>query len=149
MNPNVLASEKVAVVGVLNPVSVSTVQYTGAIDMSKFYQALGISMVGVVGDGAVTLQVFPCNAAGNARGTALKTATYTEASGDHENMQIVMGVRAEELLDQATYNRYVQFGLTCAGTGVGAIVALGVDPKYGPASDDDLASVHEIENDLD
>lgn len=149
MGPNILASEKIAVVGALNPVSVSTVQYTGAIDMSKFHQVLGISMVGVVGDGAIKLEVFPCNAAGNARGTALKTATYTESSGDNENKQLVMGLRAEELLGQATYTRYVQFALTCAGTGMGAIIALGVDAKYGPASDDDLSSVKEIENDLD
>jgi hypothetical protein len=147
-DPNVLASEKIAVCAALDPVSVSTVQYTGAIDMSIFHQALGIFSIGVVGDGAITCQVFPCNSAGNARGSALKAASMTESSGSCHNKQIVIGIRGEELLDQATYNRYVQFAVTCAGTGLACVIGLGVDCKYGPASDHDSSTVVEIEDDL-
>ena len=81
---------------------------------------------------------------------AIKTETLGAAAGN-DNTQVVVGVRADDLHAQATYNRYIKFGVTngAGGGGVRAVVALGVDPKNGPASDNDLASVQAILNALD
>jgi hypothetical protein len=149
MDPNVLASEKCAVVGTVDPATVTALTYTDAIDMSKFRQALGIALFGNMTDGNdCVFAAYACNAAGNAR-SAIKTTTKTAAAGN-DNTQVVIGVRAEDLLAQSTYTRYVQFGISNAGGagGPAAVVALGIDPINGPASDDDLSSVT-INNTLD
>ena len=92
---------------------------------------------------------YRCDSAGN-NVAAIKTETLTAAAGN-DNTQVVIGVRGEDLLPQTTYNRYIKFGITngAGGGGVACVVALGVDPVYGPASDHDLASVQSIENALD
>ena len=143
MNPNVLASEKCPIVGTVDPATITAASYTDAIDMSKFHQALGIALLGNMDDANnVVFAAYPCNSAGNARGTAMKTITKTAAAGN-DNTQLVIGVRAEDLLAQVTYTRYIQFGIANSGAGGGpaGVVALGIDPKYGPGSDSDLSSV--------
>lgn len=129
--------------GTVDPDIITTMSYTDAIDMSQFYQTLGIALLGNMADANdVVFAVYPCNSAGNVRGSALKTIRKTGAAGN-DNTQLVIGLRAEELLGQATYRRYIQFGLSNAGGagGPAAVVALGIDPKYGPGSDNDLPTV--------
>lgn len=142
-DPNVRASEKVAVVGVVDPVAaVTTVTYTAAIDMGLFMQAMGIFLLGNMPNEIITVGVYPCNAAGNARGAAIKSTVVAAHATSNDNTQVVIGIRRENLLGQALYDRYVQFGIAIAGAGgPAAAVALGVDPIYGPGSDYDLASV--------
>jgi hypothetical protein len=148
---NILASEKVAVIATLDPAgSIAAVQYTDVIDMSKWHQALGIFLLGNMDDAAtVVCAAYRCDSAGN-NAAAIKTETLGAAAGN-DNTQVVVGVRKEDLLPQTTYNRYIKFGITngASGGGTAAVVALGVDPVYGPASDNDLASVQQIENALD
>jgi hypothetical protein len=148
---NILASEKVAIVGVLDPAAASAaVRYTDVIDMSKWHQALGLFLLGNMDDAAtVVCAAYRCDSAGN-NAAAIKTETLTAAAGN-DDTQVVIGVRSEDLLPQATYNRYIKFGITngAGGGGYAVVVGLGVDPKYGPASDNDLASVQSIENALD
>lgn len=139
---NVLASEKCAVVGTIDPAAgIAAVTYTDVIDMSKFGQALGVFLLGNMADAdSVVCAAYACSSAG-ANPTAFKTKTLG-ANAANDNTQVTIGVRAEDLTHQATYNRYIKFGITngAGGGGVAAVVALGLDPKYGPASDDDLAS---------
>jgi hypothetical protein len=147
-DPNILASEKCAIIGVLGPKTVTTVEYTDVIDMSKFHQALGIFLCGNMADANdVVCAAYRCDSGGTNQG-AIKTVTRT-AGAANDNKQVVIGVRGEDLLPQATYNRYIRFGITNTGGGVCGIVALAIDAKYGPAVDNDLSTVTVIENDLD
>jgi hypothetical protein len=146
---NVLASEKVAVIGTLDPATVTTAVYTDVIDMSKWHQVLGVFLLGNMDDANnVVCAAYRCDSGGT-NASAIKTVTKTAAAGN-DNTQVVIGVRREDLLPQTTYNRYIKFGVTNSGAGGGpaGIAVLGVDPLYGPASDSDLASVT-IEDDLD
>lgn len=139
---NILASEKVAVIGTLDPATVTNEVFTDVIDMSKWHQVLGVALMGNMADGNdVVFKAYVCDSAGN-NASAIKTKTAT-AGAANDNSQIVIGVRAEDLLPQATYNRYIKFGLANAGGagGPAGVAVLGVDPKYGPASDNDLATV--------
>lgn len=148
---NVLASERIAIIGTVDPAAgIAAVTYTDVIDMSKWHQALGLFILGNMADGdSVVCAAYRCDSAGN-NVAAIKTETLGAAAGN-DNTQVVIGVRGEDLHPQATYNRYIKFGITngAGGGGVACVVALGVDPKYGPASDSDLASVQAIENALD
>lgn len=138
-DPNVRASEKVAVIATLDPTTVTTVQYTDVIDMSKWHQVLGLFLLGNMADGNdVVCAAYRCDSAGN-NASAIKTKTLT-ASAANDNTQVAIGVRREDLLPQTTYNRYIKFGITNTGGGVAGIAALGVDPLYGPASDNNLSS---------
>jgi hypothetical protein len=144
MDTNVLATEQVAVLGVIEPqATITTTQYSNVIDLSKFIQALGIAFIGAINaSDQVVFSAYACDSAG-ANASAFKTVTFaptTATTYGNQNTQIKIGVRADDLTNQ-TY-QYMKFGLKCGTTGgPAAIVVLGIDPKYGPASDWDLASV--------
>ena len=138
---NVRATEKIAVVGKVNPQTVTTVQYSDVIDMSKFLQALGVALLGAVNAGdTMVFSAFQCDGSGNnASAITNKIVTFAATSGN-QNTQIKLGVRADDLANQ-TY-QHLKFGLSCGTTGgPAAVVALGIDGKYTPDSDFDLSSV--------
>lgn len=152
MNPNVLASEKVALIGTIDPVTVANTEtFTDVIDMSKFHQVLAIAFLGDMAAETIDFKCYVCDSAGN-NASAIKSATQlTGHATNNDNSQIIIGVRGEDLLPQTTYNRYVKFGLVTGGAtgGPAAVAVLGVDAKYGPAVDHDLSSVKEVVNALD
>lgn len=138
------AKSRVAVVGVVNPASQSVgAVETAAIDASKFFKVVFVLQTGVLGTSATVDFVVKGDAAsGGAYATTLKTATQiVKASGD--NKQVVAEVTSEEL-GQAGL-RYVK-GVATVGTAASILgmVALGVDGRYKPETDNDLASVAQI-----
>jgi hypothetical protein len=148
MDANSLPSEKAIVLGRVNPQTVTTVQYSDVIDMSKFLQAMGIALLGAINAGdTIVFSAYECDGSGNnasvivTPGGTTKQVTLSATSGN-QNTQIQMGIRAEDLTGQ-TY-QHLKFGLSCGTTGgPAAVVALGLEAKYGPASDWALSSVTE------
>lgn len=141
MNSNVLASEKIAVIGTLDPATVTNEAFTDVIDLSEWIQVMAVALLGNMADANdVVMKAYVCDSAGN-NAKAIKTKTLTAAAGN-DNSQIVIGVRSEDLHAQATYNRYIKFGLANAGGtgGPAGVAVLGVDAKYGPASDNKLST---------
>lgn len=147
-NPNVLASEKLGIVGRVNPATITTITYTEVIDMSKYHQVLGIALLGNMANEEITFSVHPCDAAGANVQAAIKSVVRTAHATNNDNIQIAIGLRREDLLPQQTYNQYVRFGLIGGSSngGPAAVVVLAVDPLYGPASDYNLNSVVAIKN---
>lgn len=73
-----------------------------------------------------------------------KTATQLAAhASNNDNKQIVINLKAPEL---SAGMRYVKARAITGGAtgGPACVVALGMKPKFGPASDDDLADVVQI-----
>lgn len=137
---NELASEQLGIVATMDPATVTTVAYSDVIDMSKYDQVLGIFLLGNMADGNdVICAAYRCDSAG-ANVAAIKTKTKT-ASASNDYTQVKIGVKRTDLLPQTTYNQYIKFGITNSGGGVCGMVAIAIDPKYGPASDNDLATV--------
>ena len=145
-----LPSVRAATVGVIDPdVLTATTHDSGWIDMGLFERIMAIVMVGTLGEGAefdAKLQQ-----AQDADGTGVKDISgkaITQMSEDVspvvEDKQKIINCRADEL-DANNGFTHARLRITvAAASSDGGAVVLGFDPRYTPASDNDLASVTEI-----
>lgn len=144
---NVLATEKLAIVGTIDPATVANTEvFTDVVDVSKFHQVLGIALLGNLAAETVDFKAYSCDSNGS-NAAALKSATQLAAhASNNDNTQVAIGVRAEDM--QASGKQYVKFGLVTGGAsgGPAAVLALGVDAKFQPASAANLASVQQLKN---
>lgn len=145
---NPLPSEQVAVLGTIDPdaTGASTVvsDYT---DLGKFESIMVVVMTGTLGASATVDAVI--KQATDSSGTGAKDLTTSKAitqlvKASNDDDQAIINVRAEDL-DMANDFRYAAVSLTVgtATSDVAAII-LGINPRFGPASDNDLDSVVEI-----
>lgn len=141
-------SELLGVIGTIDPATVTSEVFSDVIDMSKYDQVIAIALLGnMASDSAATFRAVYCDSAGN-NVSACKTATASD--GGTDNSQIVIEVDNNDLAGGATNkDRYVKFGLTATNSGGPCAVLVLGRAKYGPSSDGDLATVLEIETDLD
>lgn len=142
---NQAAGESLAVVGTIDPQTVSNTElFTDVVDMSKFLQVLGVALLGNMSSETIDFKAYSCDSNGSNAG-ALKSATQLAAhASNNDNTQIVISVRAEDLT--ASGKQHVKFGLVTGGAsgGPAGAIAIGLDARYQPASDSDLASVAQI-----
>ena len=158
---NTLPSEVAAVVATIDPdVYSHGAQSSDYVDMGKFDQLMAILLVGTFPDVGTTID-FKLQQATTSGGAGVKDITdkaITQiASGSPvvSDKQAVINLRAEEL-DLANDFRYVKAVATGADSSSPAdspantidygAVLLGFGARYGPAYDNDLATVAEIVN---
>lgn len=140
-------SEDLALISTLDPVSQSAATVTGdSIDMKIYRRVLFILMVGALGTNAtVDMDIKGDTASGGSYTTTItgKSITQLTKAGSDDNKQVIVEVTAEEVAAQGY--RYIRPSVT-VGTAACliALVALGGNNRYVPASDYDLASVDEI-----
>ena len=145
-------SEHLAVVGVADPiVLVDTEKYTDYIDMSLFEQVIFIFALGNVNAKTFDVTIYEAQDSSGTGEQALVTPgsvtkAITQLAADaaaNDNDQCVINVRREEL--NATYT-HLRAGMLsqAAQDGPVAMIAIGGNATYNPASDNDLASVVEI-----
>lgn len=148
MFPNALASEQVAIVGVIDPDAYTQATYTtDYIDMSKWESVMAVVMAGDLGSSAtIDAKIIEYTTDGGAGTHDItgKAITQLTQAGTDSNKQAIINVRREDLDIDGGY-RYVKLSVTVgtATSDMGAIV-LGVVPRRAPASDNDLSSVDEI-----
>lgn len=144
---NTLGSDRTAVVGVIDPDAYAANTYeTGWIDMADFPRIMAIVMAGVLG-AAATVDA-KLEQATDATGTGVKDVTdkaitqMTKAESD--DTQAVINCHVGDL-DLAGGFSHVRLSMTvAAATSDAGAVVIGLDRRYAPASDGDLASVAEI-----
>jgi len=146
MDTNALPSEKAIVVGRVNPQTVTSILYSDVISMADWLQAMGIALLGAVNAGdTIVFSAYECDSSGNNASVIVSAAGVTKqvtltGTSWNQNTQLQMGLRADDLAG-ATY-QHLKFGLSCGTTGgPAAVVALGLEPKYSPASAFALSSV--------
>jgi hypothetical protein len=137
-----LPSDKLGVAGIVNPTLVdnSTVN-TDYIDMQAWEQVMFVFSVGAT-DITVDFLVRESTDTSDGGGQTLKSATQITATGD--NTQVVINVKASDLSEGY---RYVRGRVTVGDGATGAqvhVVAIGLLPASGLASDNDIASVVQI-----
>lgn len=143
-----LPSERVAIVGVIDPDANSANTYTTDwIAMSDFPYIMAVVMSGLLGSGA-TLDA-KLEQASDAAGTGAKDIVgavitqLTKAASD-DDKQVVIQCHAEDL-DLVNAFTHVRLSLTVAGaTSDSGAIVLGMDGRYLPASNRNLTSVAEI-----
>ena len=146
--PNSTFSERVAIAGAIDPdaytANATYGKLTDAIDMSKWGRVAFIVMVGDVEDtGTVDFKVTECATSGGTY-TDLSGKAITQLTTDDDDKQAVVEVSCDELGSGA---RYLKGALkTATAASDAAVIALGLDAREEPASDNDLASVDEIVN---
>ena len=148
-------SDRVAVLARVSPNALTAAAYvTDVIDMSKWKRVAAILATGDVGNNGtvvVTAQANTTNAASGGTtidGKAFTASNFTgsgsgtDGGSYHEG---VIEVSDEDVRDALENARYLYFTLTIGtATSDATLIVVGIDPRYAPASDDDLASVLEI-----
>lgn len=148
MSSNALPSERVAVGGVIDPDANTAAALTSDyVNMGLFGSAMGICLCGTMGSsGTLDMKLVQAT---DSSGTGVKDITgkaitqFTDAGTDSDK-QAVINVRAEELDVANGFDHVAIIMTTAVATGDSAAILLGLDPRSGPASDNDLASVDEI-----
>lgn len=143
---NELASEAAAVVATIDPAAIAAgAVLSDAVDMSKFDRIQAIVMAGTLGASATLdgkLQQAT-TAGGTYKDITGKAITQLVKATD-DDKQAVINCRADEL-DMDNDYRFVKLVMTVAvATSDAGGIVMGHAPRYGPASDNDLASVAEI-----
>ena len=149
MNQNLLPSDRVAVVGAIDPdaTAAGTVT-TGWVSIAQFASVMAVIMAGTLGSSA-TLDA-KLEQATDSSGTGAKDVTgkaitqLTQGSPDGSDQQAIINCCQQDL-DTDNDFAFVRLSVTVATatSDVGALL-LGFDPAYAPASDNDAASVAEI-----
>lgn len=138
------ASEMAALVSCIDAQKIAAAgSVTGdVIDASLYDSILFIASIGTVSScsGDVTLTIYEGTASGTVTTTVGTTKHESSSTGDND-VQLIFDLDCEDL--SGPNYRYVKPRLTYAGgTGVWvSMVALGMKPRFHPASDGDLSSV--------
>lgn len=149
MNINQKPSDRVAVAATIDPDATGASTVTSDwVSMADFGSLLAIIEVGTLGTNATVDAKL--RQATDSSGTGAKDITgkaitqITQAGSDQSDTQAVINLFADEL-DVNNSFTHAQLSITVgtATSDVGGMV-LGLDPRYGKASDSDLASVGEI-----
>lgn len=147
-NANLLPSQQAAVVGVIDPdaYAAGTVT-TGWISMATFEAIQAIVMAGDLGASATLdakLEQATDGSGTGAKDITGKAITQLTQAGTDSNKQAVINLFAAEL-DVANSFTHARLSMTVAvATSDAGAIVMGHLPHYGPASDNDLASVDEI-----
>ena len=136
-------SEKLTIAGIAGPQTIAnTAVLSSALDMSKFEEALFLLCLG---DMAAETIDFKLQASATSGGTyadiPAKAITQLAASATaNDNKQVLINLKAEKM---PTGTQFVKASAITGGAtgGSACILALGLRPRFGPASDDKLASV--------
>ena len=147
MLTHVHAADNAAVLAVIDPdaYGVST-EVSDWVDASQFHQILAIVMAGTLGSSAtIDGKIRQATSAAGAGAKDIAGAAITQmtkSAGDDKQALISLNTDA---LDIAGGFRYVALSMTIGGApaDAGGLI-VGLAPRVGPASDNDLASVDEI-----
>ncbi len=139
-------SERIAVVGTVDPQTVANAAVlTDAVDMALWHEVIFVLALGDMAAETIDFGIYESATSGGSY-TAIsnKAATQLAAhASNNDNKQIVISVKASQL---SAGMRYIK-GRAITGNSTGGpacILALGLKPRYGPGSDDDLSSVVQI-----
>ena len=146
--PNILPSDRLAIVAAINPVSQAAgAVSTGWISMQNWRSVMAIVQAGVLGAAATLdakLEQATSAAGAGAKDIAGKAVTQLTQAGADSNKQAIVNLRQVEL-DFANGYSHVRLTLTVATqASLVSAVLLGLDARYSPASDSDAATVDEI-----
>lgn len=149
MNSNVKPSDRVAIVGTIDPdVTTASTVTTGWVDMKNFGAVMAVIMAGTLGSSATIdakLEQATDGSGTGAKDIAGKAiGQLTQAGTNDSDKQAVINCFAEEL-DLANDFTHVRLSLTVGtATSDAGAVLLGFDPRKDVASVNDADTVVEI-----
>lgn len=142
-----LPSEKVAICATVDPDVLTAAAHTSDyVDASEFESLMCVVLAGTLGTSATVdaklVQATDSSGTGSKDISGKSITQLVKATDDDK--QAIINVRQEELdLDNGFTHVAVTVTVGTASSDGGAVI-LGLNPRYAPASDNDLASVAEI-----
>ena len=134
-------SERVTIAGVASPQTIaSTPVVSSPVDMSRFQEALFILSMGAMASETMDFKLQASATSGGTYADIPGRAIAQIAAGSTSSKQALINMKAEKMPTGTQFGR----GSAVTGGATGgpaSITALGVEPRFGPASDDKLASV--------
>lgn len=140
-------TEEVAVLGTIDPEAMGTgTDGTDIIDMHYWGEVAFVLLLGTMAASATADFIIQASAnADMSSAVTFRSATQLTQAGSDGDKQVILTVRDDELAGDGY--RYVRGKLTIGTDACDiAVVALGYDARFKPASDNDLSSVDEIKN---
>lgn len=148
MQPNIKPSDRVAVLGAIDPdaYAASTVT-TGWVDVANWGNLMAIIMAGDLGASATLdakLEQATSAAGAGAKDVTGKAITQLTQAGTDSNKQAIINCSYRDL-DFANDFQFVRLSMTVAtATSDAGAILLGLDPRYNTAADSDATTVDEI-----
>lgn len=148
MNAALLASDRVAVVGVIDPDVLTAATHTsGWVAAKDFHSFMAVVQAGTLGASATVdakLEQATDGSGTGAKDITGKAITQLTQAGTDSDKQAVINLDADEL-DVTNDFTHFRLSITVATASCdGAGIIFGLDPRYGPASDTDISTVDEI-----
>lgn len=143
-----IPSDQVAVAAVIDPDATGAGTVTsGWVSMADFEKLMAVVFAGTLGASATLdakLEQATDSSGTGAKDITGKSITQLTKAGSDDDKQAVINVSAEEL-DVSNDFDHVRLSMTvgAAASDVGGVV-LGLNPRFGKASDSDASSVDEI-----
>ena len=137
-------SERVTIAGIASPQTIAnTPVVTSPVDMSRFQEALFVLSMGAMASETMDFKLQASATSGGTYADIPGRAITTIAAGSTSNKQALINMKAEKM---PTGTQFVRGSAVTGGAtgGPASITALGAEPRFGPASDDKLASVVQI-----
>lgn len=147
--PALKSSQRVGVVGVINPQSSAAVQASGWIDATAFHNFLAVIKVGALGAAATVdakIRQATSNAGAGAKDVAGTSITQLTKVNTDDNKQVLINLKQEDL-DFNNGFKFFQLSVTPA-TAACLIdgTVFGFDPRYGLGSDNNATTVAGVVN---
>lgn len=149
--------ERAAILAVIDPASLGAGTYdTDIVDMRYWRRVAIIVLSGVLGNLGtlqIAVKVNTANSVSSPTPTTITGKAFTSStfSGSGSGTaggsqhQGIIEVTAEECENALDFGRYLFATLTVGtATSLAAVVIIGIDARYGPATDYDLTDVKEI-----
>jgi hypothetical protein len=139
-------SERAAVVATIDPANYNnSTQNTDYVDMSKFHEAMFVVLAGSL-DSTVDFKLREARDTGGTAEQDITGKVITQFQAANHNQVAVINLKSEETTATPSLFRYVRGRLTVGNgtTNIVAVVAFGMRPRVGPASDDKLGKVAQI-----
>lgn len=143
-------SEQVAVVGAIDPAVLASATGTFTSDwvaVKDWHELMAVVMVGTLGASSTVdakLQQATDGTGTGAKDIAGKAITQLTDADSDDNKQAVINLKSNELDVDGGFTHVALVVTVGTADSPGAALLLGLHPRYGPASDHDLASVNEI-----
>lgn len=142
------ASETAAILAVVDPDANTAGTITTAwIPAKNYHKFMAIVMAGDLGtSGTLDCKIQQATDASGtgAKDITGKAITQLTQAGTDSNKQAIINLDAESLDVDNSFTHIALVFVTAVATGDSGAVLLGLDPRNGPASDNDVSTVDEI-----
>lgn len=140
---NAKLAETLALVAAMPPAATAnTERFTSVVDMGNFHQALVVVQLGDMAAETVTVKAYACNADGSGAIVLAgnSPAVRTASAADNDGKQLLMNVRAEDLLESGLH--HLKIGVVTGGATGGPVSAVVMaHPRQGWGTAHNAASV--------